>query len=62
LADNEITMCGYRVLAFAKCTTIMIVELMVMSGLRSSRNKMVWIWYGMAEMAFGVVYVELCDP
>jgi hypothetical protein len=36
LASDEITMCGYMALTFAKCTTIMIVELTVISGLRSS--------------------------
>jgi hypothetical protein len=36
LASDEITICGYRVLTFAKCTTIMIVVLMVISGLGSS--------------------------
>jgi hypothetical protein len=34
--SDEITMHGYRVLTFIKCTTIMIAELMVTSGLRSS--------------------------
>jgi hypothetical protein len=33
---DEITMRGYRVLNFVKCTTIMIVELAVTSGLGSS--------------------------
>jgi hypothetical protein len=33
---DEITMCGYRVLTCAKCTTIMIAELTVTSDLRSS--------------------------
>jgi hypothetical protein len=36
LASDEITTRGYRVLTFAKCTTIMIAELAVTSGLRSS--------------------------
>jgi hypothetical protein len=36
LASNEITTRGYMVLAFAKCTTIMIVMLSVTSGLGSS--------------------------
>jgi hypothetical protein len=36
LASDEITTCGYRVLTFAKCTTIMIAELAVTSGLGSS--------------------------
>jgi hypothetical protein len=32
LASDEITTRGYRVLTFAKCTTIMIAELAVTSG------------------------------
>jgi hypothetical protein len=36
LASDEITTCGYRELTFAKCTTIMIAELTVTSGLGSS--------------------------
>jgi hypothetical protein len=36
LASDEITMHGYRALTFAKCRTIMIVELMVISSLGSS--------------------------
>jgi hypothetical protein len=38
LASDEINTRGYKVLTFAKCTTIMIVELIVMSGLESSRD------------------------
>jgi hypothetical protein len=38
LASDEITTHGYRVLTFVKCTTIMIVELMDMSSLGSSRD------------------------
>jgi hypothetical protein len=38
LASDEITMRGYRALTFAKCTTIMIVERTVMSGLESSQD------------------------
>jgi hypothetical protein len=34
--NDEITMHGYRVLTFAKCTTIMIAELAVTSGLGCS--------------------------
>jgi hypothetical protein len=34
--SDEITTRGYRALTFSKCTTIMIVELAVTSGLRSS--------------------------
>jgi hypothetical protein len=33
LASGEITTHGYRTLTFVKCTTIMIVELAVISGL-----------------------------
>jgi hypothetical protein len=33
---DEITMRGYMVLTFVKCTTIMIAELAVTSGLGSS--------------------------
>jgi hypothetical protein len=33
---DEITTHGYRALTFAKCTTIMIAELVVTSGLGSS--------------------------
>jgi hypothetical protein len=36
LASDEITTRGYRVLTFAECTTIMIAELAVTSGLGSS--------------------------
>jgi hypothetical protein len=36
LASDEITAHGYRVLTFAKCTTIMIAELAVISSLGSS--------------------------
>jgi hypothetical protein len=36
LASNEITTRGYRVLTITKCTTVMIVVLVVTSGLGSS--------------------------
>jgi hypothetical protein len=36
LASDGITTHGYMALTFIKCTTIMIVELAVTSGLRSS--------------------------
>jgi hypothetical protein len=39
LDSDEITTCGYMVLTFAKCTTIMIAELV---GLGTSFDKMVW--------------------
>jgi hypothetical protein len=45
LASDEITMRGYRALTFAKCTTIMIVELTVKSSLGSSQDYMVWVWF-----------------
>jgi hypothetical protein len=45
LASDEITTCGYKTLTFAKCITIMITELTVMSSLGFSRDSMVW--YGM---------------
>jgi hypothetical protein len=35
-ASDEIIMHGYRVLTSIKCTTIMIIELAVISGLGSS--------------------------
>jgi hypothetical protein len=38
LVDDETTTHGYRVLTFVECTTIMIVELTVTSGLGSSRD------------------------
>jgi hypothetical protein len=38
LASSEITTRDYMVLTFVKCTTIMIVELMVMSDLGSSQD------------------------
>jgi hypothetical protein len=38
LASDKISMCGYRALTFAKCTTIMIAELAVTSGLGSSQD------------------------
>jgi hypothetical protein len=36
LASDEITTRGYRVLTFAKCTTVMTTALMVTSGLETS--------------------------
>jgi hypothetical protein len=36
LASDEITTCAYKALTFAKCTTIVIVELEVTCDLRSS--------------------------
>jgi hypothetical protein len=38
LASDEITMHGYRVLTFAECTTIIIAELAITSGLVTSRD------------------------
>jgi hypothetical protein len=43
LARDEITTRGYRVLTFAKCTTIVIAVLVVTSGMGSSLTR----WYGM---------------
>jgi hypothetical protein len=55
---------GYKALSFTKCTTIMIVEVTVMSGLGSSQDYIVWVWFGTEwfDMVFGVAYVEPCDP
>jgi hypothetical protein len=39
--SDEITTCGYRVLTFVDCTTTMITELTVTSGLGSSLDYMV---------------------
>jgi hypothetical protein len=44
--NDEITTCGYSALTFAKCTTIMIVELAVTSGVGSSLDYREWFWYG----------------
>jgi hypothetical protein len=38
LACDEISTRGYRALTFAKCTTIMVVVLMVTSGRGSSQD------------------------
>jgi hypothetical protein len=38
--------CGYRVLSFVWCTTIMIVVLTVTSGLGYSFDQMVWFGWG----------------
>jgi hypothetical protein len=38
LASDEITTRGYGVPTFAKCTTVMIVVLMITSGLGSSQD------------------------
>jgi hypothetical protein len=48
LASNEITMRGYMTLTIAKCTTIMIAELMVTSSLGSSQDYGYgMVWFGM---------------
>jgi hypothetical protein len=52
LASDEITTCGYRALTFAKCTTIIIAELVVTSCLGSSPEERVWFGNG-----FGMVMV-----
>jgi hypothetical protein len=51
LASDEVTTRGYRVLTFAKCTTMMIVELVDTSGLGSSFEYMVWS--GIVGMVLG---------
>jgi hypothetical protein len=38
LIKDEITTSGYKTLTSIECTTIMIVVLMIMSGLRSSQD------------------------
>jgi hypothetical protein len=38
LASDEITTRGYRVLTFAKCTTVMTTVFTVISGLGSSQD------------------------
>jgi hypothetical protein len=45
--DDEITTCGYRVLTSTECTTIIIAELAVTSGLGSSLDYMGigWDWF-----------------
>jgi hypothetical protein len=45
------------VLTIAKCTTIMIAELPVTSGLESSLDSMVCVWNGLV-MVYGIVFVE----
>jgi hypothetical protein len=60
LISDEITTRGYRVLTFTKCTTIMIVELAVTSGLGSSLDYMVGVWDGWN--GFGVHRMDWCDP
>jgi hypothetical protein len=59
LASDEITTRDYRVLNFAKCTTVMIAVLAVTSGLGSSFDKMVW--YGWDWDGFGLVCVQPYD-
>jgi hypothetical protein len=55
---DEITICGYRALTSAECTTIMIAKLAVTSGLGSSFARLEgmvlgveWYWI---EIIFGV--------
>jgi hypothetical protein len=60
LASDEITTRGYRALTFAKCRTILIVELAVTSGLESSLDYMVWLWNGWSWFWFS--FMEPCDP
>jgi hypothetical protein len=59
LASDEITTHGYRVLTFAKCTTIMTTVLTVTSGLGSSFDQMVW--FGWEWDGFGLACVESYD-
>jgi hypothetical protein len=47
---------GYRVLTFTKCTTIMIAELTVTSGLGSSLEYRAWLWNGL-----GMEWLWLCN-
>jgi hypothetical protein len=52
--SDEITMRGYRVLTFAKCTTIMIAKLAVTSGPGSALEYRVWLWVGIGN---GIVWL-----
>jgi hypothetical protein len=52
LASDEITTHGYRVLTFAKSTTIMVAELTVMSG--RDPLKISWIWHGLVWFWFSL--------
>jgi hypothetical protein len=55
--SDEITTRGYRVLTFAKCTTIMVAVLAVTSG----RDPLLTRWYGWDWDDFGLAYVEPYD-
>jgi hypothetical protein len=57
LSSNEITTHGYRVLPFAKCTTIMIAVL----RLQAVWDPLLTRWYGWEWDGFGLAYVELYD-
>jgi hypothetical protein len=57
LARDEITTRGYRVLTFAKCTTVVtIMHGYEQTGILSRLVGMGWNWYG-----FGLACVELYD-
>jgi hypothetical protein len=56
LASDDITTRGYRVLTFAKCTTVMTTVLTVTSGLESSRN-----WLVLSVVGFGLACVKSYD-
>jgi hypothetical protein len=56
---SKVTTRRYRVLTFAKCTTIMIAKFAVTSGLGSSFDKMVW--FGWEWIGFGLACVEPYD-
>jgi hypothetical protein len=54
IASDEITTHGYRVLTFAKCTTIMIVVL-------AAWDPFLTRWYGWEWDGFGIACVEPYD-
>jgi hypothetical protein len=55
LGSDEITTHGYRVLTFAKCTTIMIIELTVKTVWDPLEIRWFWEWY-----SFGWFWCRLC--
>jgi hypothetical protein len=57
LASDEITTCGYMVLTFAKCTTIMIA----MPRLQAVWESLLTRWYGWECDGFGLACVEPYD-
>jgi hypothetical protein len=54
LHSDKITTHWYRILTFAKCTTVMTVVLTVTSGLGSSIDlrKWYWEWHGIGSRYF----------